>query len=78
VESYRVYYQARGFVEGRVVTAKIWHPGGLIEDTGAFTELGDGLYQFDYCDLSSGRHVFLFREDGVKTRSQVLRFGVGA
>lgn len=72
---YRVYYQAKGFGEGKTVTAKVWRSDGQAEQTEAFDELGDGLYKLDYEYLSPGRYLWLLFEDGRKTTSTILPLG---
>jgi len=78
VGQYRVYYQAKGFGEGRTVTAKVWQPDGQIDETPVFEEIGDGCYQLDYAYSASGRYLWLVRENGVRRKAEVLIFGAGS
>jgi len=46
----RVVYQASDFSTGLAVTARLWKPGLTEDDSSPFTltELGYGLYYFEY------------------------------
>jgi hypothetical protein len=72
---YRIYYQAKGFKEGKSVFAKVWHPDGHAELTEEFDQLGDGMYVLDYTIPSSGRYLWLIYEDGIPAVSRVFEFG---
>ncbi len=69
----RIFYQAKSFTTGRVVTGYLWTPELIQTPTFAFTELGDGVYYHDHTFEMPGTHLGVFREDGEQTRTAVFR-----
>lgn len=61
-------YQATNFTTGVTVTAKMWDPD-LVEVTGspfALTEIGNGLYKFEYIFDQFGIYHMVFLEGGTE------------
>ena len=69
----RLFYKARGFREGTIVTAKFRDEELNLFPMQTFTELGEGLYYLDYCFPKTCAYVVIVYEDGIKTLARVFR-----
>ena len=63
---HRVFYKATNFQEGIIVTTYLILPNLSKTDDITLTEVGDGLYCFDYDFVTYGKYGCLIKEDGIK------------
>ena len=69
----RLWYKAKGFATGKLVTGTIVTPELKEPPTLIFTEYGSGHYYHDFEFEMPGTHLGIFLEDGENTRSAVFR-----
>jgi hypothetical protein len=69
----KLWYRSTRFKEGLVVTADFRGPD-LIKYSGlSFEEAREGLYYLDYTFQTSGIHIVIIYENGIKVTSQNFR-----
>jgi len=67
----RIFYKSTGFKEGLEIQVDILYPN-MGNDAGIFlTEVGGGLYYFDYNFPAVGIYAAVFWENGIKRGAQV-------
>jgi hypothetical protein len=66
----RIFYRSRQFKTGKVVTMDILDPDLIWIYDVMFTEVGSGLYFYDFNFLAHGTYVAVVYEDGEKVVSQ--------
>jgi len=69
----KIFYQASGFKTGLTVTIKFWEEKGDWSTLQNMIEIGEGLYQLDYCFSQSGPYLGLVFEDSIPTKTYVFR-----
>lgn len=68
-----VFYKARGFKTGKIVTCFVWNPRMVRSDEITLTELEHGLYYFAHDFQQYGIHNAIFLEDGVPAKFHSFR-----
>ena len=72
---HRVFYKSTNFQEGIVVTTYVILPDLSKTDGIILTEVGDGLYCFDYIFATYGKYGCLIKEDDVKKIFFTIQIG---
>lgn len=73
VGSNRIIYKSTAFKEGLAIFVDLLRPDMSREPSIVLTEIGDGLYYFEYNFLEVGVYTGIFYENGVKKISQNFR-----